>query len=97
VAGHRRAYNQPGEDGSGQVEPDGGPLGASVAFSPDGRLLATEVDCGRGVYLWHVARPDNPVTLNGPGFDAFATPVVFSPDAKLLANFDGTTWVWRVG
>jgi WD40 repeat protein len=91
------AYNQPGEDGYGQVEPDGGPLGAGVAFSPTAKLLATDVDCGRGVYLWHVARPDDPVTLAGPGFDPFATPVVFSPDGKFVANFDGRTWVWRTG
>ena len=90
-------YNQPEEDGYGLVEPDGGPLGASVAFSPDGKFLATDVDCGRGVYLWDVARPRRPVTLTGPGFDAFATPVVFSPDGGTVANFDGAIRVWRVG
>ena len=91
------AYNQQGEDSYGLVVPGGGPLGASVAFSPDGRFLATEVDCGRGVYLWDVSRPRKPVTLIGPGFDAFATPVVFSPDGAMVANFNGATRVWRVG
>jgi WD40 repeat protein len=90
------AYNQQGEDSYGLVVPGGGPLGASVAFSPDGRFLATDVQCGRGVYLWNVARHTRPVTLAGSGFDAFASPVVFSPDGAMVANFDGTTRVWRV-
>jgi eukaryotic-like serine/threonine-protein kinase len=91
------AYNQQGEDSYGLVVPGGGPLGASVAFSPDGRFLATDVECGRGVYLWNVARHTRSVTLEGSGFDAFATPVVFSPDGGMVANFDGATRVWRVG
>lgn len=91
------AYNQQGEDSYGLVVPGGGPLGASVAFSPDGKFLATEVDCGRGVYLWNVARPRRPATLIGPGFDAFATPVAFSPDGAAVANFNGATRVWRAG
>ena len=91
------AYNQQGEDGYGLVVPGGGPLGASVAFSPGGRFLATDVDCGRGVYLWNAARQWKLATLAGPGFEPFKTPVVFSPDGALVANFNGVTRLWRVG
>jgi serine/threonine-protein kinase len=62
----------------------------SVAFSPDGRLLATEDITGR-VYLW------SPVTGQlvrpiGGSAAPFATALAFSPDSKTLAtaeNFPG--------
>ena len=90
-------FNQPNEDGYGLVEPDGSPLNASVAFSPDGRVLATKVDCGRGLYLWNVARSRTPVTLTAPGIDVFPSPIAFSPDSAMVANFNGVTGMWRVG
>jgi hypothetical protein len=77
-------------------DPPGSKGASAGAFSPDGTTLA--VGDGNGnVYLWDVSRPSKPGILIGPGFDAFATPVVFSPDGAMVANFNGATRVWRVG
>jgi WD40 repeat protein len=77
-------------------DPPGSKGASAGAFSPDGTTLA--VGDGNGnVYLWNLARPSKPVILIGPGFDAFATPVVFSPDGAMVVNFNGATRVWRVG
>ena len=75
-----------------------GPNGVlSVAFSPDGTLLATAGGDGR-VRLW------NPVTGQPVGAPIQASAqtgvsaVAFSPDGKLLASAggDGTVRLWRI-
>ena len=72
----------------------------SVAFSPDGTLLASAG--GEGfqedgtIKLWDVATHENIATLEGHTDPVFS--VVFSPDGRLLASGsgDGTVRLWDV-
>ena len=72
----------------------------SVAFSPDGTLLASAG--GEGfqedgtIKLWDVATNENIATLEGHTNPVFS--VVFSPDGRLLASGsgDGTVRLWDV-
>ena len=57
----------------------------SVAFSPDGRVLAAAVLAKQAVWLWDVATRRVIRTVTGPG----ATAVAFSPDGHLLAVGEG--------
>jgi RNA polymerase sigma factor (sigma-70 family) len=67
---------------------------ASVAYSPDGRLLATG-DYNRQARLWEVATGRELFLLSGHVRSVAA--VAFSPDGRLLATADGqpTTIYWK--
>ena len=64
----------------------------SIAFSPDGTVLASA--SSMGIHLWDVATAKNTAALSTQG----SGPVVFSPDGKTLAaaNFDRTITLWNM-
>ncbi len=81
----------------------------NVAFSPDGRILATSMTTGGGsgspltgtVYLWDPAAGTLIATLHEPAstVNGFITPGIgFSPDGTLLATTDGagSVCVWNL-
>ena len=68
----------------------------SVAFSPDGRVLAGGDGYG-STYLWDVASGRRIATLTDPGAGSVnVSSVAFSPDGHLLAagDADGSTYLW---
>ncbi|MCP2196875.1 WD40 repeat [Lentzea flava] len=81
------------------IDPTTGPFSVdAVAFSPDGRILATAADNG-DVQLWDVTDPRDPKQITVATGHLFSVhTLAFSPDGKFLASGGGdkTTRVWDV-
>ena len=70
----------------------------SVAFSPDGRMMATGADNGE-VRLWDVTDPRKPSLLSSATDHVFSVhTLAFSPDGRFLASGGGdkSTRLWDV-
>lgn len=74
---------------------DGGSLGESFDFSPDGQLLVTG-SWDNTVRLWRVS--DGKQLQTWRGHSTFVESVAFSPDGKLVASgsLDNTVRLWQV-
>ena len=72
---------------------------SSIAFSPNGKILASASEDDGSVQLWSVADGDGSCLINllehVSGGGAFS--VAFSPDGKTLASSgdDGTVRLWN--
>jgi WD40 repeat protein len=65
----------------------------SVAFSPDGKLLAA-AGCNRTIEIWSL--PDRQLAATLKGHTGWVTGLAFSPDAKFLASssLDRSVRIW---
>jgi len=67
--------------------------GLSVAFSPDGKLLAMG-DTNGEIHLWKL--PETQLLISSKGHASIVLSVVFSPDSRMVASgsADGTVKLW---
>jgi eukaryotic-like serine/threonine-protein kinase len=70
----------------------------SLAFSPDGQLLAAADSADDTTYLWDVATRRLTASLTDPAGDNGVYSLAFSPDGQTLAEGDdsGATYLWDV-
>jgi WD40 repeat protein len=70
----------------------------SIAFNPDGSMLAGTDDALGRTYLWNVATGHLTATLTDPAGTQGVGSVAFSPDGRTLAAGDikGSTYLWNV-
>jgi WD40 repeat protein len=75
-------------------------LGAGLAFSPDGRTLAEQIDIGPtpGIHLWDITNPRLPIAAGAITEPGTNSNVSFSPVGATLAvgTVSGTTQLWNV-
>jgi WD40 repeat protein len=96
VTGAEMPAGIPSGPGLGQPALQGGGAGiGALAFSPDGRLVATGEQSG-AIKLWQVA--DHRLVLTLAGHSAKVRSLAFSPDGAMLASGsdDKTARVWDV-
>ena len=74
----------------------------SIAFSPDGKILAAGTGDGQ-IWLWNLADPTRPARLgqpvtNSPAPGVSVISVAFSPDGRTLAagGDDSQVWLWNL-
>ena len=95
-AGLTAALPLPARDTEPRVKLDGHAREvASVAFSPDGKTLASG-SWDSTIKLWEVATGRNTATLKG--HSSYVSCVAFRPDGKTLASasWDSTVKLWDV-
>ena len=68
----------------------------SVAFSPNGRILASGASCGTKITLWDLRSGKEVKTISGNLYGVSS--VAFSPDGRTLASGsdNGTIKLWDV-
>jgi WD40 repeat protein len=77
--------------------PEGSTASPSLAFSPDGKLVAAGGPDDHKTNVWEVATGQLAATLSDPtGQNGDVGSLAFSPDGKLLAVSDLNTYLWDV-